>query len=301
MTRLFTFGCSFTKYNWPTWADFINIGWVEYYNWGHPGIGNRAIAERIAEAHALYKFTKDDLVIVQWSSYVRHDYARPDIPSADCTMWKTRGNIFSSWNSKVFDKKWINTFWNEPAYYIHTLNNVILVQELLKGIGCYWFMTASTDLQDYRLKVPGVDENSESDNSISLWDMDPTLTPYKERIWEDNNEHWFPPILTEKWNSPDLNWQFDIDKQDLSALDYFKTSDTTYTEPHLTSLQYHNYLKNNRIYELFNIDEKYINNNESIALYIEDLKEEAGTDMQCFFNLLTANDVIGVNNLLRGR
>ena len=50
MRRLFTFGCSFTAYGpIPTWADFLGLEFEQYENWGMSGIGNRGIAERVAE------------------------------------------------------------------------------------------------------------------------------------------------------------------------------------------------------------------------------------------------------------
>ena len=57
-SRLFTFGCSFTMYAWPTYADFLGYSFDEYENWAFPGLGNRAIAERIAECHVKNKFTE---------------------------------------------------------------------------------------------------------------------------------------------------------------------------------------------------------------------------------------------------
>ena len=69
--RLFTFGCSFTSYLWPTWADILGLEFTSANNWGHSGLGNRAIAERVAEAHAHFNFTKDDVIIVQWTKIGR--------------------------------------------------------------------------------------------------------------------------------------------------------------------------------------------------------------------------------------
>ena len=57
MRRLFTFGCSYTSWNWPTWADLLGLEVEHFENWGHAGIGNRAIAERVAECHIKNKFT----------------------------------------------------------------------------------------------------------------------------------------------------------------------------------------------------------------------------------------------------
>ena len=47
--RLFVFGCSFTKYYWPTWADIIGQEFEYYENWGEIGSGNLRIAHRITE------------------------------------------------------------------------------------------------------------------------------------------------------------------------------------------------------------------------------------------------------------
>ena len=38
MSRLFTFGCSFTNYAWPTWADFLGLEFEHFENWGVSGV-----------------------------------------------------------------------------------------------------------------------------------------------------------------------------------------------------------------------------------------------------------------------
>jgi len=73
--RLFAFGCSYTNYvSSPSWADFLNFDFDHVENWALPGLGCRAIAERVAECHAKNTFTKDDVIIVQWTTHLRHDY-----------------------------------------------------------------------------------------------------------------------------------------------------------------------------------------------------------------------------------
>ena len=44
---------------------------IYYENWGFPGLGNRAIAERVAECHIKNNITKDDTVLVQWSTHTQ--------------------------------------------------------------------------------------------------------------------------------------------------------------------------------------------------------------------------------------
>lgn len=71
--RLFTFGCSFTHYHYPTWADIVAENFTEFQNWGDPGGGNNFILNSIVECHSRNKLTKDDTVIVLWSGLSRID------------------------------------------------------------------------------------------------------------------------------------------------------------------------------------------------------------------------------------
>lgn len=73
MTRLFTFGCSFTRYLWPTWPDVIKYNFDHYENWGLAGSGNMLIHNSIVECNKRNKFTKDDTIIVMWTSVDRDD------------------------------------------------------------------------------------------------------------------------------------------------------------------------------------------------------------------------------------
>lgn len=73
MRRLFTFGCSFTDYINPTWADILAIGFDHYENWGRSAHGNVFIAHRVAEAIAMNTITKDDVFVIVWSDHLRFD------------------------------------------------------------------------------------------------------------------------------------------------------------------------------------------------------------------------------------
>jgi len=90
--RVFAFGCSFTCYLYPTWADIIYKSMspnVEFYNLGQSGGGNLFISHRIVEANRKYKFNEDDLIILMWSTYARIDFYRTD------WGWITPGNIYT--------------------------------------------------------------------------------------------------------------------------------------------------------------------------------------------------------------
>ena len=75
--RVWSFGCSFTQYFYPTWADILihNAEQQGYLgeNWGSCGKGNLYIANKVQECHARNTLGKDDWVFVCWSNYFRED------------------------------------------------------------------------------------------------------------------------------------------------------------------------------------------------------------------------------------
>ena len=241
MQKLFTFGCSFTQYNWPTWADLLGLEYSPHFNWGYAGLGNRAIAERVAEAHARIKIDKDDIVVIQWSSPLRHDYMRTDLPRTDGTVWKTHGSIFSIENAKIFDNKWLYDFWDEKAYMIHTLNEILLVQEFLNGVGANWYMTSMNDLtkmgNEKRPGTMGGEYQSPDAKLKHFWEVDPGLTFYKEAIWDQYKDRWVDPIINVIPETEELNWKFKYDKNRSEEKSY-PLKDGMWEEAHPTCHQH---------------------------------------------------------------
>jgi len=109
--RFFTFGCSFTCYVWPTWADIIHQEMLdsEFYNFGRSGSGNTLISYRIAEANNRYQFTDTDLIMVMFTTFCREDRWVSD------QGWLTGGNIFSN---QIYPKSWVKEFADEKGYLI---------------------------------------------------------------------------------------------------------------------------------------------------------------------------------------
>jgi hypothetical protein len=101
--RVFTFGCSWTRYLWPMWADMFRYTDQAplVYNWGKPGMGNVGIFYRMIECDLKNKFTDSDLIIVQWSSWTREDRYMD--------KWETYGNVF---NSPFYDKAFTKKYWS---------------------------------------------------------------------------------------------------------------------------------------------------------------------------------------------
>jgi hypothetical protein len=93
MKRLFTFGCSYVDWTWPTWADMLGRSY-DHQNWGIRGSGNRSIAQRISEAVLSQKIGPGDVVVVQWTYFHRFDHHAFGL--TDFGNWSMAGNIHSS-------------------------------------------------------------------------------------------------------------------------------------------------------------------------------------------------------------
>jgi hypothetical protein len=216
--RFFAFGCSFTAYSWPSWADLLALGYEEYHNYGIAGIGNRAIVERLAEANATYNFTKDDLVVVQWSTHLRNDWYNPRLVKKEGGVaWKTDGSVFNYKNLKRYSQDWYDTFFYEPAYIMHTFNFISLGQQLLENTGCEWYMTSigdlrniGTDLKDSNTFNENVIPRDVKNEDFTCWEVYPHFKDvYNKTIWEDRKEHWLDPIMvTANWNFPQYTYQW---------------------------------------------------------------------------------------------
>ena len=194
MSRLFVFGCSFTNYVWPTWADLLSLEFDYYENWGIPGIGNRAILERLTECHIRNKLTKDDTVIVQWSSHLRNDWYK-DFYNKDI------GNI-EGWVVEFESPLWTiseqvyKKIFSERAFVLHTLNHIVLAQSLLKSTDCRWFMTSMWDIKSLGYE------------SKNIWDEYPEFKIYEEHIWKDYKNNWLPNLKDTIKKYPQLQWSF---------------------------------------------------------------------------------------------
>jgi len=203
--RVFTFGCSYTKYTYPTWADFLQLDFDRLENWGMAGIGCRAIAERVAECHARNLISKDDIVIVQWTTHLRHDFYTPTPLLGRKASWKTYGSVFSVDNQPLYDKKWLETFFFEAAYIMHCLNHILMTQLMLESIGCEWYMTSIGDWRKLSSDLDLCTAAWEKRIDVEEFSIENNFKEFKfylKPIWEDRAEHWLKPIALEALDNP---------------------------------------------------------------------------------------------------
>ena len=128
--RLFTFGCSFTQYRWPTWADILSQEYSYFQNWGKGGAGNHYIFYSLVEFIARNDISKDDTIIVMWTSVAREDrYLKG--------KWFSNGSIY---NSK-YPKEYIKKFTDPDGYLVMNLALIHACKEILEKLECkYHFL-----------------------------------------------------------------------------------------------------------------------------------------------------------------
>ena len=155
--RFFSFGCSFTSYIWPTWADIISkeIPEAEFFNFGKSGAGNLLISSRIAEANNRFKFTDTDLVMVMFTTYCRED-RWVDHGEHPFSGWVSCGNIY---NNDIYSKEWVKKFADEKGYLIRDAALIDMSTKYLETLPCTSYAM---------LSVPFAKGSEQSDNGVKV-------------------------------------------------------------------------------------------------------------------------------------
>jgi hypothetical protein len=125
--KIFAYGCSFTSYNWPSYADVLGLQY-EVYNRGASGSGNERIFYMLMDDIRHKNIKQDDIVITQWSGVDRFNYLKSN------KQWIGDGNILLPHNKWIFSKikKWYN-----PKYeYTKSINLILAARALINDIGC---------------------------------------------------------------------------------------------------------------------------------------------------------------------
>lgn len=127
---IYTFGCSFTQYKWPTWADYLHAGGLaEYYeNWGLPGGSNDFIFHSITEC--IDKITANDIVCIMWSQPHRiSDYN-------DTQGWDMPGNAY------LYQPKERVKYLHDDKIALENQSFFKSTAKLLEAIGCEFYFTS---------------------------------------------------------------------------------------------------------------------------------------------------------------
>jgi hypothetical protein len=164
--RLFTFGCSYTKYKWPTWANIIATNFEQHYNCAQQGAGNYYAAEKLYEMHLKTTITKNDVVLIMLSSFNRLDIYNPKYKA-----FILNGNIYNS--EHIFGEKFVREVWNDEHSIYNTWFMVKTMMTLLDGIGCKYKI-----LQAFDLLETDMGTTLKTDDNVNL-----LISDYKKNVY----------------------------------------------------------------------------------------------------------------------
>jgi len=180
--RFFAFGCSFTGYIWPTWADILSkqMPDAEFYNLGFCGGGNLFISNRVAEANQRFKFCDNDLVVIMWSTFCREDRYLNN-------YWKCPGNIFSQ---GIYNNEFVEKFADTKGYLIKDLGLIELTHGYITSSTCDFYMLNSVDYTYQNENLSDIATIFNVYNSVIARQYPSLLELEMQGSWE-NGHHYF--------------------------------------------------------------------------------------------------------------
>jgi hypothetical protein len=210
--RFFAFGCSFTKWRWPTWVDILHMQMpkVEIYNAGRGGAGNLYIGCQYSLYNNKFKFTDTDLIAVMWTTFYREDrYVNG--------MWHTPGNMFTQ---GYYPPEYVEKYADARGYLIRDLGIIDNVTYAMKN--------AKHD----SITLMSVPASYESNDDIEdvLYTYNDLLKQYPKSFYEHQG----------KWISGHYYYYPGMDKSGPKSLN--EPHDRNYEDYHPNTIAHYNYL-----------------------------------------------------------
>lgn len=202
-------GCSFTKYLWPTWADFLCAGFEDRINIGNWAMGSDYIL------YTTYPYIKDagppydTKFIINWPFYHKFDNKKDG-------EWNTLGNVHNARNKDKVIQDHYYYFYDDDYWFEKTAINIQIVNDLLnaKNLTCWY-----TSAEDYSLDNRGTGLKSIYNKSnflikefhnIGLNDKE------KAKVWKNgrfdfkDQYDWHPMCTTQLSIAKQISKQTDI-------------------------------------------------------------------------------------------
>ena len=211
--RLFVFGCSFSQWGTPTWADILATHLnIEYYNYASGGAGNQFIFTKLQQADIHYKFTHKDLVIVQWTNIRREDrfFERDD-------KWITPGNIY---NQNLYNDNYVDNYVNDSNSALRDYTLIYAASQMLHHKTNFKF-----------LQMVDIFE------TLDQWDEDASMSPVLQSIIDFYKPH-IKPLLPESFYQ--ILWDNDMENKRQSVKTEFHPD---YNDYHPSILEHGNFVK----------------------------------------------------------
>lgn len=186
--RLFAFGCSFTNYSWPTWADILGREFDYFENWGLSAAGNFYIFNALNECLLKNKLSKDDTVIIMWSSVTREDRYLNN-------QWIVSGNMYLDGARKLNGSQYIKKYVDRRGYLIRDLSLIHSAKGLLESNNIKHYFLSMTPM--------GYDLGDLDSSDLKLNENSDVIDLYKE-VLDSIAPSVFEVIFNRDWNSRPL-------------------------------------------------------------------------------------------------
>lgn len=138
-SKLVTFGCSFTDWQWPTWADWMGHYYDDHEKLAKGGTGNRAIFHTLISYLGSKSSFENEQIVIQWTSAIREDrYDKENNP----TEYRPGGNVT---NNPFYDKEYIEQHYSTLQNTVETVNYIFTAKKLLDSLNIEYVMTFMLD------------------------------------------------------------------------------------------------------------------------------------------------------------
>jgi len=194
--RLFTFGCSYTEYSYPTWADILGSTFSFYKNYGRGGASNYYIMSKFIESNQKHNFTSGDVVYVMFTGFSRFTYLRKELSKSvrdDGEYywhgdWVTNGEIENYFRSTKDETtgKLLDSVWTTDLGIYMSYIAISTVRAILEKSGAEFRLMLAIDNRDF---VNNPKTYSLADDSIEAAKKFYELLDIKYSMdeWRDDN------------------------------------------------------------------------------------------------------------------
>jgi len=206
MNRIVTAGCSFTKYKWPCWPNYI--GWFQggydLTNLGSAGSSNETIARSVY--NAVNKYPSIKKVYIMWSGSNRYEIVHDEIDHSlkrDETITYSRWDSDFDWNQfygghyyKDKHEYYVRWFQNERQNDVRTLETILFTQMFLDKAKIDYTMMC------YRGHIIVHDKNKMSNGQKALYDK---IDWTKFIFWQEHGglDDFAKALYKDQYNLPD--------------------------------------------------------------------------------------------------
>jgi len=163
---IYTLGCSFTKWHWPTWADWLADYRGPVINWAYPGYNNQLIYWLLMER--LDRLSANDHVYIMWTEnnripqwydpeWIDRNDCRGFFPNNDGKLWFGKDNYMGLYRTHPEHQ------FSQTHNIIETFKIILDTQQLLEKRDIKYTMMF--------MRNPWVDVRPEyKNNFITSWD-----------------------------------------------------------------------------------------------------------------------------------